>query len=102
MRGRSIPPLDCQVLPSCKMKMAGMDRRYARAGRDGTSPQITRQLAGKRMLFGLSPHLTDGRGLWFALRRTSIGCPHDQALSRSKTAMPPGGSPARPKLRESR
>jgi hypothetical protein len=29
----------------------------AASRRDGTSPQITRQLAGKRMLFGLSPRI---------------------------------------------
>jgi hypothetical protein len=44
--------------------------------------------------------LTDGRGPWFALRDTSICDPHDQALSRSKTAILPGRSAARPKPRE--
>jgi hypothetical protein len=51
---------------------------------------------------GADGHLTDVRGLWLALRRTSIWCPHDQALSRSKTAMLRRGSPGRPKRRESR
>ncbi len=44
----------------------------------------------------------DGRGPWFALRRTSIWCPHSRALSGSRKAIPPGGSAAQPKLRESR
>jgi len=62
-------------------------------------PMASRQA---HVVWTVSSHLTDGHGLWISLRRTSIWCPHDQALSRSKTAMLPGGSPARPKLRESR
>ena len=54
-------------------------------------------------MFGLSPsfasHLA-GRGLWFALRRTSISYAHDQVSGRSRTAILPDGSAAQPKPRE--
>jgi hypothetical protein len=56
----------------------------------------------KSWLTTVSSHLTDGRGMSLALRRTSIWSPHDRALSRSKTAMLPGCSPARPTLRKGR
>jgi hypothetical protein len=68
-------------------------------GRDQSSGDLP---ARRQAHVTVSSHLTDGRGLFLALRRTSIWCPHDQALSRSRTAMLPGGSPTRPKLRESR
>jgi hypothetical protein len=44
----------------------------------------------------------DGRFPWVARRRTNTGCPRDQALSRSRTAILPGGSARRPKPTESR
>ena len=53
------------------------------------------------LLFELSL-LTDDRGPWFALRRTSISYSHDRVLSRSRTAMLRGGSAARPMLTVSR
>src|SRR5215831_13122758 len=44
----------------------------------------------------------DGRFPWVARRRTNIWCPHDRALSRSRSAMLPGGSVAQRKLTESK
>ena len=42
------------------------------------------------------------RSPWFVWRRTNIWCPRDQALSKSRTAILPGGSVAQPKLMEGR
>jgi hypothetical protein len=44
---------------------------------------------------------TDGRGPWSALRRSSMWCAHDHALSRSGAAIALGGAAPRLKLRES-
>jgi hypothetical protein len=47
------------------------------------------------------PRSVDGRLPWVVQRRTNIGCPHDRALSRSRSAVRLGGSVAQPKLTES-
>jgi hypothetical protein len=44
----------------------------------------------------------DGRFPWVAKRRTNIACPRDRALSRSRTAILPGGSAEQQKRTESR
>jgi hypothetical protein len=54
-------------------------------------------------LFGLSPFFAfhfGGRGLGFALRRTSISRPHDHVLSESKTAILPDARAEQPKRKE--
>src|SRR5215470_6651006 len=82
---------------------AGLARRPSRTrSRGGTTCPV----AGLQVspLLGLFPSFAfqfDG-GTSFALRRTSIYCPHDQVLSRSRKAMLPGGSPAQPTLTVSR
>jgi hypothetical protein len=100
-----------QVAPRAMQVPSPQDRRAA-SRQDGSSPQLrsrrdshgrqpdSRDSPVRRQAHvTVSSHLTDGRGLCLALRRTSIWCPHNQVLSRSRTAMLPGGSPARPKLR---
>ena len=81
--------------------MARRSTRSIPTGRDHSSDDSPARRQA-HVVWTVSSHLTDGRGLWLALRRTSIGCHHDRALARSKTAMLPGGSPERPKLRESK
>jgi hypothetical protein len=90
-RGTKPRPDSCEHTPS---------RSYRRPGqRTRKSVRVT----AASPLFGLSRGtITDGRGLWLALWRTSIWCPHDQALSRSRTAIVLGNSAAQPKLSESK
>ena len=74
-------------------KQPRFDKRSANTlGKKPPAPSVNVMVGRKAFM--------DGRGPGFAERGTSICDPHDQALSRSKTAILPGRSPARPKQRE--
>jgi hypothetical protein len=101
------------VAPRTRVQLATCKRAavaYSRAVADRTAEvDHNRVAADKRTAKGHNPAKAGGRFPWVddrfpwvARRRTNIWCPRERVLSRSRSAMLPGGSVAKRKLTESK